>query len=251
LLVVLKLFRESKLRDVGATLQNSSPIFLIILCEIEGGEMRAQQEHFFPVLEQFLKPLASSRSLALLLTSISTTIGCFCLETASDAWGDCCSTCGSWLGGGRHFGGIRSETVSMLGSTRAETAPDVKNFFAHSKESDLNNKPMKNAAHTFGTVTRSKLPERIPDQELKRFLARKSSFAGSEVECSRCCIRPTLIFSSICMFTSPGHGFLPFACHLGGKLEWPALLQLVQELPHGGSESLGDYDIIEESHRLI
>jgi hypothetical protein len=85
LLVVLEPFREPKSRDIGATLQNSSPSFLIILCEIEGGEMRAQQEHFLVALEQFLKPLAFSRSLALLLTSVSTTIGCFCLETASDA----------------------------------------------------------------------------------------------------------------------------------------------------------------------
>jgi hypothetical protein len=33
---------------------------------------------------------------------------------------------------------------------RAEIAFDIKNFLAQSKESDLNNRPMKKAAHTFG-----------------------------------------------------------------------------------------------------
>jgi hypothetical protein len=60
----------------------------------------------------------------------------------------------------------------MLGSTRAEIAPDVKNFLAQSKEFDLNNRPMKKAAHTFGTVTRSELQGKISAQELRHFLAK-------------------------------------------------------------------------------
>jgi hypothetical protein len=44
---------------------------------------------------------------------------------------------------GQALGGILIETVSMLGSTRAEIAPDIKNFLAHTKESGLNNRPIK------------------------------------------------------------------------------------------------------------
>jgi hypothetical protein len=60
----------------------------------------------------------------------------------------------------------------MLGSTKAEIAPDYKNFLAHSKESGLNSKPMKKAAHTFGTRTKSELVGNKSAQEERHFLAR-------------------------------------------------------------------------------
>jgi hypothetical protein len=73
--------------------------------------------------------------------------------------------------GGRHLGGILIEMVSMLGSMRAEITPDIKNFLAQSKESDLNNKPMKKASHTFGTETKSVLVGHKSAQEVRSFLA--------------------------------------------------------------------------------
>jgi hypothetical protein len=121
-LEVLELFRASVHNFEGSTLQNSAPSFLIILWEVEGGEIRAPQEHFFPIPEHLLKPLAFSRSLAVLLTSVSTKIDCFFLLTDSAGKGDWGSTWESWLGGGRHLEGILIETVSMLGSTKAEIA---------------------------------------------------------------------------------------------------------------------------------
>jgi hypothetical protein len=47
--------------------------------------------------------------------------------------------------------------VSMLGSMKAERAPDSRNFLAHSKESGLISRPIKKAAHNFGTEMRSAL----------------------------------------------------------------------------------------------
>jgi hypothetical protein len=54
-------------------------------------------------------------------------------------------------GGGRHLEGILIGTVSILGSMKAERALDNRNFLAHSKESGLRSRPIKKAAHDFGT----------------------------------------------------------------------------------------------------
>jgi hypothetical protein len=49
----------------------------------------------------------------------------------------------------------------MLGSMKAERAPDSRNFLAHSKESDLISRPIKKAAHNFGTEMRSALGAKL------------------------------------------------------------------------------------------
>ena len=77
--------------------------------------------------------------------------------------------------GEQAFGGILKGTVSMLGSMKAERAPDSRNFLAHSKESGLIRRPIKKAAHNFGTEMRSALGGQSSAQEEKRFLAMKSS----------------------------------------------------------------------------
>jgi hypothetical protein len=64
------------------------------------------------------------------------------------------------------------ETVSILGSTKAEIAPDSRNFLAHSKESGLDSKPIKKAAQIFGTGINSELVGNNSAQEERRFLAR-------------------------------------------------------------------------------
>jgi hypothetical protein len=79
-------------------------------------------------------------------------------------------------GGEQAFGGILKGTVSMLGSMKAERALDSRNFLAHSKESGLISRPIKKAAHNFGTEMRSALGGgQSSAQEEKRFLATKSS----------------------------------------------------------------------------
>jgi hypothetical protein len=59
--------------------------------------------------------------------------------------------------GEQALGGILKGTVSMLGSMKAERAPDNRNFLAHSKESGFISRPIKKAVHNFGTEMRSAL----------------------------------------------------------------------------------------------
>jgi hypothetical protein len=69
--------------------------------------------------------------------------------------------------------------VSMLGATNAEISPDNRNFLAQSNEFGLIKRPMKKAAQTFGTETEPSLSGNKSAQEEERFLAMKSSKAGS------------------------------------------------------------------------
>jgi hypothetical protein len=148
----LELFRASRHNLWGSTLQKSEPNFLIILWEKEGGDAPAQHEQLFFIPKQGLKPLAFSLSLALLQTSVSTKIAHFFLLSVSGGTGDWASSNRSWQGGGgRHLEGILIGTVSILGSMKAERALDNRNFLAHSKESGLRSRPIKKAAHDFGT----------------------------------------------------------------------------------------------------
>jgi hypothetical protein len=59
--------------------------------------------------------------------------------------------------GSRHLEGILIGTVSILGSMKAERAPDNRKFLAHSEESGLRSRPIKKAAHDFGTGMKSEL----------------------------------------------------------------------------------------------
>ena len=74
--------------------------------------------------------------------------------------------------GSKHLEGILIGTVSMLGSMKAESAPDNRIFLAHSKESGLRSRPIKKAAHIFGIGINSELVGNISAQDEKRFLAR-------------------------------------------------------------------------------
>jgi hypothetical protein len=86
---VLRLFKELRLNFWGSTLQKSTPNFFIVLWERDGGgEVPAQHEQLFFLPKQGLKPLAFSRSLALLLTSVSTKVERFFLLTTSEVVGD-------------------------------------------------------------------------------------------------------------------------------------------------------------------
>jgi hypothetical protein len=151
----LELFKASRLNLWGSTLQKSVPNFLIVLWERDGGDAPAQHEQLFLIPKQGLKPLAFSLSLSLLLTSVSTKVARFFLLTASEVTGDCVSVSRSWLGGSKW--GILIGTISMLGSMKAERAPDNRIILAHSKESGLISRPIKKAAQSFGTGMRSTL----------------------------------------------------------------------------------------------
>jgi hypothetical protein len=176
----LEALKELRLSFCGSTLQKSTPNSLIVLWESDGGAGdSAQHEQLFLLPKQGLKPLAFSLSLALLLTSMSTKAAHFFLRTAAEVTGERASTGESRQGGNKHLGGILIGMVSMPGSMKAERAPDSKNFLAHSKECGLISRPIKKAAHNFGTKMRSALGGQSSAQEEKRFLARKSSQARS------------------------------------------------------------------------
>jgi hypothetical protein len=154
----LEALKELRLSFCGSTLQKSTPNSLMVLWESDGGAGDpAQHEQLFLLPKQGLKPLAFSLSLALLLTSLSTKAAHFFLRTTAEVIEERASTGESRQGGSKHLGGILIGMVSMLGSMKAERAPDSKNFLAHSKESGFISRPIKKASHNFGTEMRSAL----------------------------------------------------------------------------------------------
>jgi hypothetical protein len=70
--------------------------------------------------------------------------------------------------------------VSMLGSMKAERAPNSKNFLAHSKESGLISRPIKKAAHNFGTEMRSALGGKVQRRRRSAFWPENHRMQGPE-----------------------------------------------------------------------